>query len=157
MKSNYSALAKPVKLTWRDGLLVPDTIPMLAPIDRAALDERARRVFMELLARYNKQDRTVSSKERANNFAPKEFMEKDEASMLAPAGANASACSPSDEATARQGPRGAGYRTDPRSSQQTPRVPLCRRNTGLMRPSTHTLPRMPCSFHACHFTSTHGM
>ena len=37
MKSNYSALAKPVKLTWRDGLLVPDTIPMLAPIDRAAL------------------------------------------------------------------------------------------------------------------------
>ena len=82
MKSNYSALAKPVKLTWRDGLLVPDTIPTLAPIDRAALDERARRVFMELLARYNKQDRTVSSKEKANNFAPKEFMEKDEAQML---------------------------------------------------------------------------
>ena len=83
MKSNYSALAKPVKLTWRDGLLVPDTMPMLAPIDRAALDDRARRVFMELLARYNKQDRTVSSKERANNFAPKEFMEKDEAMQLA--------------------------------------------------------------------------
>ena len=83
MKSNYSALAKPVKLTWRDGLLVPDTLPRLAPIDRAALDERARRVFMELLARYNKQDRTVSSKERANNFAPTEFMDKDEAMQLA--------------------------------------------------------------------------
>lgn len=82
MKSNYSALAKPVKLTWSDGLLVPDTLPMLAPIDRAALDERARRLFMELLARYNKQDRTVSSKEKANNYAPKEFMDKDEAKLL---------------------------------------------------------------------------
>jgi RecA-family ATPase len=83
MKSNYSALAAPVKLVWREGLLVPEsTLASLPPIDRAALDQRARDVFVDLLRRYNKQDRTVSYKERSRNFAPNEFAAKDEAKAL---------------------------------------------------------------------------
>ena len=158
MKSNYSALAKPVKLTWRDGLLVPDTLPMLAPIDRAALDDRARRVFMELLARYNKQDRTVSSKERANNFAPTEFMDKDEAMQLATSrkerkrlltnamkqlldkGRVQLGTGPLHEVPRANG-ASASMREELWSDDDLPRIPL---------------PRMPCPFHACHFSSTHA-
>ena len=85
MKSNYSALAAPVKLKWRDGLLVPDNLPVLAPIDRAVLEERAKTVFLTLLRRYNRQDVTVSRKENANNFAPKVFASDPEAIELHPA------------------------------------------------------------------------
>lgn len=83
MKSNYSALAAPVKLVWRDGLLEPEaTLASLPPIDRAALDQRARNVFLALLIRYNRQDRTVSYKEKAPNFVVKEFASQAEAKEL---------------------------------------------------------------------------
>lgn len=83
MKSNYSALAAPVKLVWREGLLVPEqTLASLPPIDRAALEQRARDVFLALLTRYNRQDRVISYKERANNFAPNEFANQPEAKAL---------------------------------------------------------------------------
>jgi RecA-family ATPase len=82
MKSNYSALARPVRLTWRDGLLVPDTVPSLPPIERAAADERAKTAFLTILRRFNKQDRPVSDKLRANNFACNEFADEPEALKL---------------------------------------------------------------------------
>lgn len=85
MKSNYSALAKPVRLRWKDGLLLPEnTSPTLTPIDQAALQQRARDVFLALLRQYNKQDRTVSDKPTSRNFAPVEFGEKLEVQALHP-------------------------------------------------------------------------
>jgi hypothetical protein len=83
MKSNYSALALPVRLVWRDGLLVHEpTLASLPPIDRVALEERAKTIFLGLLDRFNRQDRAVTFKERANNFAPKEFADQPEAKEL---------------------------------------------------------------------------
>lgn len=82
LKSNYSALAASIKLQWKNGMLLPDTMPSLTPIDRAALEQRARDIFRKLLAQYNKQDRVVSLKQTARNFAPKEFAGKEEAKPL---------------------------------------------------------------------------
>lgn len=83
MKSNYSALAPQVRLIWREGLLIPEqTLASLPPIDRAALDDKARNIFLALLDRYNRQDRTVSLKEKSNNYAVKEFAGQPEAKEL---------------------------------------------------------------------------
>jgi RecA-family ATPase len=80
MKSNYSALAAPIKLVWKDGLLVPEpTLATLAPVQRAALDRDASEIFMALLSRFNRQDLAVSRKEKSNNFAPTVFAEEPEA------------------------------------------------------------------------------
>ena len=84
MKSNYSALAASIKLKWRNGLLVPDTLPVLSPMDTAALDERARTMFMELLRRFNRQDIPVSRKDQANNYAPTVFADDPEGLALHP-------------------------------------------------------------------------
>jgi hypothetical protein len=83
MKSNYSALAAPIKLIWKDGLLVPEpTLATLPPVQRAALDQKAADIFMALLTRFNRQDLTVSRKEKANNFAPSVFAGEPEAQAL---------------------------------------------------------------------------
>lgn len=82
MKSNYSALARPVRLTWRDGLLVPDTAPSLPPIQQAAADDQAKTAFLTILHRFNRQDRAVSDKPRANNYAPSLFADQPEAVQL---------------------------------------------------------------------------
>jgi hypothetical protein len=83
MKSNYSALAAPIKLIWKDGLLVPEpTLATLPPVQRAALDQKAADIFMALLTRFNRQDLTVSRKEKANNFAPTVFAGEPEAADL---------------------------------------------------------------------------
>jgi RecA-family ATPase len=80
MKSNYSALAAPIKLTWKDGLLVPEpTLATLAPVERAALDRDASEIFMALLTRFNRQDLAVSRKEKSNNYAPNIFAGEPEA------------------------------------------------------------------------------
>jgi RecA-family ATPase len=83
MKSNYSALAAPIKLVWKDGLLVPEpTLATLSPVDRAALDQKASDIFMALLTRFNRQDICVSRKDKANNFAPNVFANEPEAQAL---------------------------------------------------------------------------
>jgi RecA-family ATPase len=83
MKSNYSALAAPIRLIWADGLLMPEqTLAALTPVERAALDQQASDIFMALLARFNRQDLPVSRKEKANNFAPKVFAGEPEALAL---------------------------------------------------------------------------
>lgn len=81
-KSNYSALARPVRLTWRDGLLVHDQAPSLPQHEQAALDEQAKTVFLAILQRFNRADRTVSDKPRATNFAPTAFEDEPEAAQL---------------------------------------------------------------------------
>jgi RecA-family ATPase len=85
MKSNYSALALPVRLTWKDGLLVvpKEQIARSGPA-RAALDRQAQELFLQLLASYNQQDRALSHKPRSNNYAPTVFAELPETKVLAP-------------------------------------------------------------------------
>jgi RecA-family ATPase len=83
MKSNYSAIGAPIRLLWKDGLFIPEpTLAVLSPLDRSALEDHARDVFLLLLDRFNRQDIAVSYKERANNFAPNEFAKQPEAKEL---------------------------------------------------------------------------
>src|SRR5262249_54953706 len=82
MKQNYAGLGAPVRLVWRNGLLLPEQTVRLAAPDRAALEQRARAIFVQLLERYNRQNLTVTHKERANNYAPAEFAKQPEAKEL---------------------------------------------------------------------------
>ena len=81
MKSNYSALAAPVKLKWKDGLLLPDNITK-NPFQEAAILDRAGTIFLKLLQRFNQQGRLVSAKPKANNYAPAIFAALPEAKDL---------------------------------------------------------------------------
>jgi RecA-family ATPase len=80
MKSNYSALSAPKRLTWRDGLLMPEK--KIAGVELESLKQRARDLFLELLKRKNSQDDPVSPKDRANNYAPKVFARMESAKAL---------------------------------------------------------------------------
>lgn len=83
MKSNYAALGSPIRLLWKEGLFIPDSgVATLPQFERAALDERSRAIFLVLLERYNRQNLTVTHKDRANNYAPKIFAEQPEAIEL---------------------------------------------------------------------------
>ena len=77
MKSNYSALAAPVKLKWKDGLLLPDN-QMKNPFEAAAIEDQARAAFLLLLKRYNQTDQVVSPNPYARNYAPTEFARQPE-------------------------------------------------------------------------------
>jgi RecA-family ATPase len=80
MKSNYSALAEPVRLIWKDGLLL--TEPGTTSLDRATQAANAQIAFMAIIKRYNEQDMTVSANPTARNFAPKVFAGTPEAKAL---------------------------------------------------------------------------
>ena len=83
MKSNYSALAKPVRLAWRDGLFaLEQSVASLPQMQRVALEQQAERVFLEILGRYNRQGMTVSHKERATSYGPSIFAREPEAREL---------------------------------------------------------------------------
>jgi len=79
-KSNYSELAATKMLVWDKGVFKP--IPPETVIDRAAKIALAREIFLKILERYNRQDLTVSRKERSPNFAPAEFAKQPEAKAL---------------------------------------------------------------------------
>jgi hypothetical protein len=82
MKSNYSGIGAPIRLVWRGGLLLPEATLPKSEIDRAALEDKARTIFLTLLERFNRQDLVVSYKERARNYAPAEFAKLTEAKEL---------------------------------------------------------------------------
>jgi RecA-family ATPase len=82
MKSNYSALAAPVKLKWKDGLLLPEQHTTKSAFEVAAAEERARTIFLKLIERYNRQDQAVSPNPNARNYAPLEFARQAEAKEL---------------------------------------------------------------------------
>jgi RecA-family ATPase len=81
MKANYSAIAEPVRLVWKDGLLLNE--PAQTPMQRASQEANAQLVFLALIERYNKHDLTVSANPTARNFAPKVFASTPEAKALA--------------------------------------------------------------------------
>jgi hypothetical protein len=81
MKANYSALAEPVRLIWKDGLLLNEATP--TPMQRMSMDANAQLVFLALLERYNKQNMPVSPNPQARNFAPTVFAPMPEARPIA--------------------------------------------------------------------------
>jgi RecA-family ATPase len=80
MKANYSAIAEPIRLVWKDGLLLNEATP--TPLQRMSVDGEAQSIFLALLTRYNKQDMTVSANHTARNFAPAIFANMPEAKAL---------------------------------------------------------------------------
>jgi RecA-family ATPase len=73
-KNNYGPISASVGLEYRSGLF----LPVETELDVAVKGERAKNVFLTLLARFNAQNRNVS----ANNgpgYAPKVFAEEPEA------------------------------------------------------------------------------
>jgi len=81
MKANYSALAEPVRLIWKDGLLLNEAGP--APMERMSQEANAQIVFLALIERHNRQDMPVSVNPTARNFAPTVFAGTPEAKPLA--------------------------------------------------------------------------
>ena len=80
MKSNYGPIGEPIRLCWKDGLLLHE--PSATPLQKMSLDANAQAIFLALLERYNKQEMTVSSTATSRNFAPKIFAEMPEAKAL---------------------------------------------------------------------------
>jgi RecA-family ATPase len=80
MKSNYSAISEPVRLVWKNGLLLNEQGP--TSLERISQEANAQAVFLTLLERYNRQDMTVSANSTARNFAPKVFATTAEAKPL---------------------------------------------------------------------------
>ena len=80
MKSNYGPAGDQIRLVWKDGLLVLQ--PGQTVMEKVAAEADARTIFLALLARYNKQEITVSAADTARNFAPNVFAKTAEAMPL---------------------------------------------------------------------------
>jgi RecA-family ATPase len=76
-KSNYGPIAKSVALRWERGVYVP--VAGIGSLDRLAAEQRAERLFLALLDRFNRQGRNVSDKPAARNYAPTAFAKEAEA------------------------------------------------------------------------------
>jgi RecA-family ATPase len=76
-KSNYSRLGDSVLLRYRDGLFLPEA--GTSSLDRAAREQSAEQVFLELLARFDREGRNASDRSRSNGYAPSAFSHESEA------------------------------------------------------------------------------
>jgi RecA-family ATPase len=77
MKSNYSALAEQLELTWRNGVYLPAPSP--SPPEVAAAQAAAFELFLELLDKFTREGGNVSGNETARNYAPRLFAKTKEA------------------------------------------------------------------------------
>jgi RecA-family ATPase len=77
LKSNYSRLAETVTLRWQNGLYVP--VSRQGFLDEAAAHAAANDLFLTLLDRLARNNRRVSEKRTANNYAPTVFAAEPEA------------------------------------------------------------------------------
>lgn len=66
-KSNYGRAGDEIALRWADGIFETDTPS--GPLDRAAADARADRIFLELLAAFTDEGRVVGAA-NSRNYAP---------------------------------------------------------------------------------------
>jgi RecA-family ATPase len=80
MKSNYAALGEPIRLSWKDGLLLNEPGP--TSLEKISQDASAQAAFLAILERFNRQDMTASATPTARNFAPRVFAELPEAKAL---------------------------------------------------------------------------
>jgi RecA-family ATPase len=76
-KNNYGPIAKNIALRWERGVYVP--VAGIGSLDRLAAEQRAERLFLTLLDRFNRQARNVSDKPAARNYAPTAFAKEAEA------------------------------------------------------------------------------
>jgi RecA-family ATPase len=71
MKNNYGPAGEAIKLRWSKGLFVPVT--GLSNVEKAAAEQEAEQVFLELLNQFNGDRNNVSAKDTARNYAPTTF------------------------------------------------------------------------------------
>ncbi len=73
VKANYGRTGGEVRMRWQDGVFVTpvDTLP--TALGALAEANRADRIFLELLARFDAEGRYVSAHGTANNYAPTAF------------------------------------------------------------------------------------
>jgi RecA-family ATPase len=79
-KNQYGPKAEKIVVRYTNGLFLPEQgTGALSTIERAAADAKAEQTFLNLLDRLNRQDRNVSHKPNANNYAPTVFTAEIEA------------------------------------------------------------------------------
>jgi hypothetical protein len=76
-KNQYGPTEQTVVVRYTNGLFLP--VPGVTSLDKIARDDETDRLFLKLLERFTAQSRAVSHKLTANNNAPKEFAQEDEA------------------------------------------------------------------------------
>jgi RecA-family ATPase len=74
-KNNYGPIAKSIALRWERGVYVL----VIGSLDRLAAEQRAERLFLALLDRFNRQGQNVNAKPAARNYAPTSFAKEAEA------------------------------------------------------------------------------
>jgi RecA-family ATPase len=75
-KNQYGALANRVVLKYRDGMFLP--VPGIASLDRVAHQAKAQQVFLDLLQRFTRKNRNVSTTP-GTTYAPPIFAGEEEA------------------------------------------------------------------------------
>jgi len=75
-KNNYGPTGENILLRWRNGVYVPE--PGAGSLEQLAADAKAENLFLDLLARFNNQDRNVNDK-TGPTFAPTLFAQEAEA------------------------------------------------------------------------------
>jgi RecA-family ATPase len=76
LKNNYGPLAQRVVLRWRNGVFAPEA--SAGSLEKAAADVKAENLFLDLLGRFIKQDRSVNDKPGCS-YAPNLFEQEPEA------------------------------------------------------------------------------
>jgi RecA-family ATPase len=71
LKNNYAKQGDTLIIRWKDGVFVPEHKP--GSFESAERDKSDEEQFLTLLAKYNGQEKPVSNKLTANNYAPKLF------------------------------------------------------------------------------------
>jgi RecA-family ATPase len=73
MKSNYGPTGEIVRLRWANGVFKPIASP--SSLERAAADEKAEEMFLQLFDRLTAQGQTLSHLKTSPNYAPRSFAE----------------------------------------------------------------------------------
>jgi RecA-family ATPase len=76
LKSNYGPVAETVTVRWKNGVFVPE--PKAGSLEKYAAVTKADDVFLQLLKRFNRQDRAVGEKP-GTSYAPALFEKETEA------------------------------------------------------------------------------
>lgn len=77
MKANYGPVGETINLRWKNGLFVP--VSGVTNLEKLAAEQAAEHLFLNLLNRFNNQNRNVSDKPNANNYAPVVFAQEKQA------------------------------------------------------------------------------
>jgi RecA-family ATPase len=79
-KNQYGPKGESIILRYQHGLFLPEA--GISNIDQMARKAKAEEAFMDLLRRFAAQNRNVSEKPTANNYAPTLFAKEDEAKRV---------------------------------------------------------------------------